>query len=56
TRAHGDLFAVAQIVDRDLEAVATWAGICVDLNIRVEGHVLDLDLVVDVQSVVGHFE
>jgi hypothetical protein len=56
TRTHGDLFTVAQIVDCDLETIATWAGICVDLDIWVEGHVFDLDLIVDVQSFVGHFE
>lgn len=56
TGTHGDFFAVAQIVDCDLEAVATWARICVDLDIWIEGHILDLDLVIDVECFVGHFE
>jgi len=39
-RADRDLFAVAQIIDVDFEAVAAWAGVVVDLKCGVEGHVL----------------
>jgi hypothetical protein len=40
TRAHGDLFAVSQVVDRDLEAVAAGAWVCVSLQSGIVGHVL----------------
>ena len=45
---HGDLLAVAKVVQDDLEAVATWAWVRVQLQRHVERHVFDLDLVVDV--------
>jgi hypothetical protein len=49
----GDLLSIAQIRDPDLEAVAAWARVVVDLQGGVEGHVFDLDFVVDVQLVGG---
>lgn len=46
-RTDSDILAVAQVIDRDLEAVAARARVVVDLQCWVKGHVLDLDLVVD---------
>jgi len=54
-RAHSDLLAIAQIIDANLEAVAAWARVRIDLHGRVEGHVFDLDLIVDVEAFVRHF-
>jgi hypothetical protein len=45
--ADGDFFAVAQVCNADFKAIAAWAREMVDLQGRVEGHVLDFDLVVD---------
>lgn len=52
---HGDILAIAEIVDEYLKAVATRARIGVELSDRVKVHVLDLYLVVDGSLVVvGH--
>jgi hypothetical protein len=40
------LFAIAQVRNGNLEAVATRARVVVDLEVGVEGHVLDFYLVV----------
>jgi hypothetical protein len=37
---HSNLFAVTQIIDGDLEAVAAWARVCVCLEGGIVGHVL----------------
>jgi len=52
-RADGDVLAVAEVRDSDLEPVAARARVVVDLQRRVVRHVLDLDLVVDVEVVAG---
>ena len=46
-----NIFAIAQITDRDLETVSTRTRVVVDLEGGVISHVLDLDLVV-----VGHLD
>lgn len=48
----GDVFFVSQVGQGDFEAVATRARVVVDLESRVEGHVLDFDLIV---NILGHF-
>jgi hypothetical protein len=40
TRAHSDLFAVSQVVDCDLKAVAAGTRVCVGLQGFIVGHVL----------------
>lgn len=40
TRTHGNVLAVPQVVDQDLEFVAAWARVGVDLEGGVVGHVL----------------
>lgn len=52
-RTHGDVLAVLQVEDGDLEAVAAGARVVVELQRGVEGHVFDFDLVVDGVGV-GH--
>ena len=48
--ADGGVFAVAQVPEGDLEPVATWAWVVVELEGGVECHVFDFYFVV-----VGHF-
>lgn len=48
TRAHSNLFPIAQIRERDLEFIATGTGIVVTLKCRVVSHVFDFDFIVDV--------
>jgi hypothetical protein len=55
TGTNGDFFTLAEIIDRDLESVATWAWVMVDLKDGVEGHVFDFNFVVDGECFVGHF-
>lgn len=55
-RANSYFFAVSKVINCDLEAVATWAWIVINLNVRVKGHIFDLDFIVDRDSVVSHFE
>lgn len=54
-RTHGDFLPVSKIVDCNLEAVATWTWVVVDLDVGVEGHVFDFDFVVNGEGFVGHF-
>lgn len=42
-----NVLLIAQIVEGDLELVATWARVRVELLGLVKSHVLDLDLIVD---------
>jgi hypothetical protein len=44
--ADSNIFAIAQIVDRDLETISTRTRVVVDLEGGIVGHVFDLDLVV----------
>ena len=44
--ADSNIFAVAQIADRDLETVPTRTRVVVDLESGIVSHVFDLDLVV----------
>lgn len=46
-RTDGNVLAVAQVRDADFKLVAAGTWIVVDLQGRGEGHVFDLDLVVD---------
>ena len=52
--AHGNVLLVTQVVEGDLKAIAARTRIVVDLESFVEGHVFDLDLVVDRKPVVSH--
>lgn len=45
------VFAIPEVLQRNLESVAAWTWIVIDLHGRVEGHVFNLNLVVK-----GHFE
>lgn len=45
--ADGNVLLVAKVVQGDLELIAAWARVEVGLLGFVEGHVLDLDLIVD---------
>lgn len=56
TGADGDILLVAQVLEQDLELVAARARVVVHLLGCVEGHVLDLDLVINGNfSIIGHF-
>jgi hypothetical protein len=50
-RTHSDFFAVAEVCQADLKAIATRARVMVDLQGWVESHVFDFDLIVDVELV-----
>lgn len=52
-RTHGDILAVAQVVDGNLETVATGTRVVIYLQRGIKDHVFDLDLVV---NRVGHVE
>lgn len=58
TWTNGDVCRfVLKIRERNLELVATWARVVVDLECLVVGHIFDLDLVIDSNFlVVGHHE
>jgi hypothetical protein len=53
--ANSNLLAISQVCNSYFEAIATRAGIVVDLESLIEGHVFDLDLIVYVE-VVCHVE
>lgn len=54
---HRHVLLVAEVVERNLEAVAAGAGVKVRLEGGVERHVFDFDFVVDGEVVVvGHFD
>ena len=54
TRTHGDVLALVEVIDADLETVPTRTGVMIYLESGVEGHVFDLDFVVDGPIRVGH--
>jgi hypothetical protein len=45
--AYGNVAAVAEVIESDLEAVAAGTRVVIDLEVIVKGHILDFDLVVD---------
>jgi len=48
TRAYSNLVSISKVINVDFESVATRAWIVVNLKSLVEGHILDLDLIVDI--------
>ena len=53
--ADSDILLVAKVVQSNLEAIATGTRVVVELESLIEGHVFDLNLIVDGQIlVVGH--
>jgi hypothetical protein len=53
TRADRDVLAIPEICDVDLETVATWTGVVVDLQCLVECHILNFNLIIDIELVGG---
>jgi hypothetical protein len=49
-----NVFSVAHVIDGNLEAVATWTWVVVDLQSLIVETVFDLDFVVEVDFFVGH--
>jgi len=45
---------ITKIVDCDLETITTRTWIMIDLQIRIEGHIFDLDLIVDGNILIRH--
>jgi hypothetical protein len=52
--AHSNLLAIPEVRNTNLKAIATRTRIVVDLERLIEGHVFDLNLIIDVQ-IVRHF-
>ena len=48
TWTYRDLLTISQIVDSNLESIATWAREVIDLQGRVEGHIFDFDFIIDI--------
>lgn len=45
-RANSNILTIAHVADGYLEAVAAWTWVMVDLEGRIEGHILYLDFIV----------
>ena len=55
-RTHRDIFPIAEVIDRNLKPVAARTRVMVDLDGRIEGHIFNLDLIIDGEGFVGHFD
>lgn len=54
--ADSDVLLLTKVIDGDLKAIPTRAGIVVDLESLIKGHILDLNLIVDRNSLLIHVE
>lgn len=53
-RTDSDVLAIAEVGDGNLEPIATRTRVVIDLEVGIEGHIFDLDLVVNGDVIVRH--